>query len=139
MKFHVHFTARLKCNTMYLYFKVSKINPKMCLSNTLYLHASVDVNCPNYNVHVFPCQLPQWEDVSCFVSRYLYVTLIIKKKVSVQRWHKFPVRSFITKKNQQQQNKTKNKRKQTRYLKLNVFLRTLNKHIKLAKKYQAHF
>lgn len=97
---------------MYLYFKVSKINPKMCLSNTLYLHASVDVNGPYYNVHVFPCQLPQLEDVSCFVSRILYVTLIIKKKkyqcnadTSFQSG-----RSLQKKNNMQQQNKTKNKR-----------------------------
>lgn len=111
----------------------------MCLSNTLYLHASVDVNCPYYNVHVFPCQLPQWEDVSCFVSRYLYVTLIIKKKkyqcnadTSFQTGHSL--------RKKQQQNKTKNKRKKkTRYLKLNVFLRTLNKHIKLAKKISSTF
>lgn len=112
----------------------------MCLSNTLYLHASVDVNCPYYNVHVFPCQLPQWEDVSCFVSRYLYVTLIIKKKkVSVQRWHKFPNRSFITKKTTTTKQNKKQKKKKTRYLKLNVFLRTLNKHIKLAKKISSTF
>lgn len=110
----------------------------MCLSNTLYLHASVDVNCPYYNVHVFPCQLPQWEDVSCFVSRYLYVTLIIKKKYQCNADTSFQTGHSLRKK--QQQNKTKNKRKKkTRYLKLNVFLRTLNKHIKLAKKISSTF
>lgn len=97
----------------------------MCLSNTLYLHASVDVNSP-----CFPDSCPN-EKTFCVEIPICNINYK-KKKYQCNADTSFQSSRSLRK-------KTTTTKQKTRYLKLNVFLLTLNKHIKLAKKYHALF